>query len=59
MRRVLVCGGRSFNDGGCVYYTLDTYHAEHKIGVLILGVALGADRLAGEWAWSRGVPQEA
>lgn len=55
-RRVLVCGGRNFNDTQFVYRTLSRLHAAEPIERIIHGGALGADRLAGMWAALRAVP---
>jgi hypothetical protein len=56
--RVLVTGGRKYADRERVYAALDAVHAKHVITLLIEGGALGADRLAREWARLRGVPHE-
>lgn len=48
--RVLVCGGRSFNDRATVERVLGQIHAETPIAVVIEGGASGADRLAFAWA---------
>jgi hypothetical protein len=53
--RVLVCGGRGFDNGLLVESVLDTY----EIGLLIHGDAPGADTLAGKYAVKRGVPVSA
>jgi hypothetical protein len=53
--RVLVCGGRDFEDVAFAHATLDRLHAEHRFRVLIEGDARGADRIAGEWADRRGL----
>jgi len=62
--RVLVCGGRDFADLGAVWSQLDTLHnlpqhlgGEGPITRIIQGGALGADRLASQWASSNGVRQ--
>jgi hypothetical protein len=52
--RVLVCGSRHFNDYELLQRTLD----EIRISVLIHGAARGADRMAGQYATSRGIPVE-
>lgn len=49
--RVLVCGGRDFSDFGLLCEVLD----EVKPTYLIHGNARGADTLAGQWAFMRGV----
>lgn len=53
--RVLVCGGRTFEDAGLIYSTLDEVN-KYKIGWVISGGAKGADFWAEEWARSREVP---
>jgi hypothetical protein len=54
--RVLVCGGRFFNDRAMLFRTLDAIHADGaQIDVVIEGEARGADLLAAAWASSRGV----
>lgn len=54
--RVLVCGGRDYDDGGAVGATLCALNAEMGIAVIIEGGARGADRLARQWAECAGVP---
>ena len=56
--RVLVCGGRDFDDVGLINSVLDRLHTEKSFSVLIHGNARGADRMADAWAWCRGVPRE-
>jgi len=53
--RLLVTGGRNFDDRGLMWSTLDRLHAEHQFTLLIHGDARGADRLAGEWAQDLGI----
>lgn len=56
--RVLVCGGRDFNDKKWLYEVLDDTHSREpgaKIGLIIHGNANGADTLAGKWARDRGI----
>lgn len=48
--RVLVCGGRDFNDTAFAYRELDRIHKHEGIDVVIEGDARGADRIAGYWA---------
>jgi hypothetical protein len=54
-RRVLVCGGREFTDKDWLERVLDAMHTEEPIGAIIEGEARGADKLAADWARSRGV----
>lgn len=54
--RVLVCGGRSYNDRTRVVNVLTKLHAGAGIDMLIEGGANGADRLAREWAETSLVP---
>jgi len=56
--RVLVCGGRDFDDVGLMNSVLDRLHTEKFFTVLIHGNARGADRMADAWASCRGVPRE-
>ena len=51
--RVLITGGRSFDDRTLLFETLDRLHAIHEFTLLIHGDARGADRLGGEWARER------
>lgn len=53
--RVLVCGGRSFNNAGLLISTLDRLHLDRKFSLVIHGAAKGADTLAGDWAQHRGL----
>jgi len=54
MTRVLVCGGRDFNDHDRVFAVLDDVHQERWISEIIYGCATGADQLARDWARYRG-----
>ncbi|WIY54109.1 DUF2493 domain-containing protein [Devosia sp. YIM 151766] len=57
--RVLVTGGRNYNDSRRVYAVLDKLHAEAGIDCIIEGGARGADDLARRWAENvGGVPVE-
>jgi YspA, cpYpsA-related SLOG family len=60
--RLLVTGGRNYNDRAFVFATLDRAHAKHRIALLIHGACCdrtgrlrGADGLAEEWAIAREV----
>ena len=53
--RLLITGGRNFDDRDLMWATLDRLHAEHHFTLLIHGDARGADRLASEWASERGI----
>jgi predicted Rossmann-fold nucleotide-binding protein len=55
MRRVLVCGGREYNDRKFMFEKLSELHAADTFSVLIAGGAPGADSLAVEWARSNGI----
>ena len=50
--RLLVCGGRNYQDGNTVWAILWALHPE----VVIHGAAKGADKLAGDWAVEMQVP---
>jgi hypothetical protein len=51
--RVLVTGGRSFDDADMLDAALDDLNAEFGISCVIHGLAQGADTLAGYWAHKR------
>ena len=50
---LLVCGGRDFSDKEFIYNCLDS--VKGKIDLIIEGGANGADRIAREWAVSKGI----
>lgn len=54
--RVLVCGGRKYNNVTRLYSILGKLHRERGIDVLITGAASGADDLAAGWAAVHFVP---
>lgn len=56
--KLLVCGGRDYTDRLFLYSILDSYLFGDLFLTLIHGGAPGADRLAGEWARSRGCKVE-
>lgn len=56
--RVIVCGGRDYNDRERVFAALDAAHARKRIATLVHGGAPGADTLAGEWADARWIRVE-
>lgn len=49
--KVLVCGGRKFDDFSLLKKVLDTLNRQHKITVVIHGDARGADKMADVWAF--------
>jgi hypothetical protein len=53
--RVLVCGGRTFNNPELLNATLDRLHSEKPFSRVIHGASEGADRLAGDWAMKHGI----
>lgn len=53
--KVLVCGGRDYNDYGNVKAHLDALHDMEPITEIIHGGASGADTLAGLWATQNNV----
>ena len=55
--RVLVCGGRDFNDRQLLAQTLADLHLTKRIEVIIHGCAMGADTIAGWWARFAGVEE--
>lgn len=57
--RVLVCGGRDYNDREKVFDTLDDIRGIVPITCIIHGAAKGADTLGGKWAVSSKTAVEA
>ncbi|EKF73996.1 hypothetical protein A11A3_10836 [Alcanivorax hongdengensis A-11-3] len=55
--RVLVCGGRDYQDRPQLEAYMEHLWRSGKISLLIHGDASGADRLASQWAHDRGVDQ--
>lgn len=53
--RVLVTGGRRYNDWGTLCATLLPIHIEHPISAIIHGDATGADALAKKFALLYGI----
>jgi hypothetical protein len=55
--RILVCGGRDFNDSRAVFRALDELHASERgpITSLIEGGARGVDESAYGWALKKGL----
>ncbi|UJW87931.1 DUF2493 domain-containing protein [Devosia sp. SL43] len=58
MTRVLVCGGRDYNDAARVFAVLDKMHDHAGIDAIIEGGARGADACGKEWAYRRQVEVE-
>lgn len=54
--RLLVCGGRDYDDGVTIFGVLDHLHAQLPAALIIHGAARGADTWAKSWARTRGVP---
>jgi hypothetical protein len=54
---LLVCGGRQFRDRKRVFDELSGIHMAEGIACVVHGNAMGADRIAGEWARLRGVAE--
>ena len=48
--KVIVCGGRDFDNRAFVWTKLDAVHLDRPITELMQGGAKGADALASEWA---------
>ena len=53
--RILVTGGRKFDDKELLFNFLDRLHQDRSITLVIHGAAQGADSLAEEWGNARGV----
>ena len=56
MMRLLVCGGRTYDDWRFLQRTLAELHEERPIALVIHGGAAGADRLGKRWAETQGIP---
>lgn len=56
MTRVLVCGGRDFNDPSFIFRHLVGLHEKRGITAIIEGGAKGVDKFAKMWAEGRGIP---
>lgn len=54
--RVLVCGGRDYDQRGALNRKLDELHAERPVQLLVSGGAAGADRLGQLWAERHKIP---
>lgn len=52
---VLVFGGRQYRNRAVLWTVLD--NLEDRPGTILHGGCRGADRIAGEWARERGVPE--
>lgn len=55
--KILVCGGREFDDYPFLCDALDRLHARRAVGLVIHGGARGADKLAGQWSRFVGVEE--
>lgn len=56
MKRILVCGGRDYEDRARVHAELDALTVTHGHFVVVQGGADGADALAYEWAIASRLP---
>ncbi len=56
--KVLVCGGRFYNDWRALSATLSSIHNDPPISEIIHGACHlgGADEMAGRWAKTNGIP---
>lgn len=52
---LLVCGGRTFNDGDFLWFMLDELQRGYAFSDLVHGAAAGADTLADAWGRARGI----
>lgn len=55
--RVLVCGGRDYQDYERVIAALDALHKKHGVTMVIESGANGADAHGGIWADNNGIPR--
>lgn len=56
--RLLICGGRDFDDAAFAARILDAVHRKHVVKLVIHGAARGADTLGGRWAQYNGIEVE-
>jgi hypothetical protein len=56
--RVLICGGRDFTDWPWAFEKLDRFLKGNPVHTVVHGDAVGADRIAGQWADARGLVVE-
>lgn len=54
--RVLVCGGRDFDQAKALGRALTALHAERPFSLIVTGGAAGADYWAGRWAAHERLP---
>lgn len=55
--KVLICGGRDFNNPDLLNDTLDKAHSERPFSLVIHGDYKGADYRAKAWAIARGIQE--
>lgn len=55
--KVIVCGGRDYQEYDNVIRCLDALHRKHGIDLIIEGGANGADAHAGIWAMNNKIPR--
>lgn len=56
--KILVCGGRDYDDQDYVSTVLDMVHEECPVTCVVHGAASGADSFAQAWAKASGVPEK-
>jgi ribA/ribD-fused uncharacterized protein len=54
--KLLVCGGRDFDDVDYAVRLFDRFHKSRPVDVLISGLARGADTIGVEWAKAMNIP---
>ena len=54
--KVIICGGRDFDNITMLTKTMDAINAKTPITLVITGGATGADMYGDAWAHSRGIP---
>lgn len=57
-KRVLICGGRCFDNKDLFNLHMSKFHRENKIDLIIQGGARGADYLAKRWAETAHLPMK-
>ena len=54
--KVLICGGRDFNNFAHVKKVMDEIHSKTPVELVISGKARGADALGEQWAKEKNIP---
>ncbi|HYX32553.1 MAG TPA: DUF2493 domain-containing protein [Oligoflexus sp.] len=53
--KIIVCGSQDYQDQHLLTKTLREYTRRHKVSVIVLGQAIGAETMAAEWAMQNNI----